>query len=330
MKKILITGGLGFIGSHLIEHLIQHEDCSIEIVDNLSNNSLTPEDLKSPKINEIHICSVEEFPLSKKYDEIYHLASPVGPAGVLKYAGKMGSIILNETLKIAKHASRTGCKVIFISTSEVYGKDPGNTAQREDLHSVVPSKITTRLEYGVSKLLTEICLHNFAKANDLNYTVIRPFNIVGVGQSAKAGFVLPRFVYAALTNKPITVFSGGQQRRTFTHVKDIVNGFVAVMNSDVSGEVYNIGNPDNEHSILEVAQIVKEMTGSSSEIVQVDPKEIYGKDYEEAWNKIPDISKIQSHVNWQPEYSFREIVQEIIDDYKEMLQANKFRPNHET
>ena len=329
-KKILITGGLGFIGSHLIERLVRDEDCEIDVVDSLANNSLHPEDLKSSKIRKVYTCSVEEFDFSDKtYDEIYHLASPVGPAGVLKYAGKMGSIILNDTMKIAEFASRVGAKVIFMSTSEVYGKDPGSSAQHENIEKIVPAKITTRLEYGVAKLLTEICLHNYAKYNNLKYNIIRPFNIVGVGQSTKAGFVLPRFVHAALTNQPITVFGDGKQRRTFTHVKDIVQGMVKIMTAPISGEIYNIGNPKNEVSVLEVAQTVKMLSNSNSEISLMDPKELYGKDYEEAWNKIPDISKINNHVGWKPEYDFKDIVQEIVDDYRGVLAANKFRPNHE-
>ncbi len=330
VKKILITGGLGFIGGHLIEKLIRDEDCVIDVVDSLANNSLHPEDLKSPKIRKVYTCSVEEFDYSDKvYDEIYHLASPVGPAGVLKYAGKMGSIILNDTMKIAEFASKTGAKVIFMSTSEVYGKDPGSSAQHENIEKIVPPKITTRLEYGVAKMLTEICLHNYAKYNNLKYNIIRPFNIVGVGQSTKAGFVLPRFVHAALTNQPITVFGDGKQRRTFTHVKDIVEGITKIMGSHITGEIYNIGNPSNEHSILEVAQIVKECANSNSEISLLDPKEVYGKDYEEAWNKIPDVSKINNHIGWTPKYDFKTIVRETVDDYRATLAANKFRPNHE-
>ncbi len=330
VKKILITGGLGFIGGHLIEQLVKDGNCEIDVVDSLANNSLRPEDLKSPCIRKVYTCSVEDFDFSdKKYDEIYHLASPVGPAGVLKYAGKMGSMILGDTMKVAEFASKMDAKVIFMSTSEVYGKDPGHSAQHENIEKIVPAKITTRLEYGVAKMLTEICLHNYAKYNNLKYNIIRPFNIVGTGQSTKAGFVIPRFVHAALTNQPITVFGDGKQRRTFTHVKDIVDGLIKVMNAPISGEIYNIGNPANEHSVLDVANMVKACAQSNSEISLMDPKELYGKDYEEAWNKIPDISKINNHVGWSPKYDFKSIVQEIVDDHRMTLSANKFRPNHE-
>jgi len=329
VKRILVTGGLGFIGSHLLNFLIKEEDCIIDVVDNLSNNSVVPDELKSEKIGNVFTGSVEDFELTEKYDQIYHLGNPVGPAGVLKYAAKMGPMILNDTMKIAKYASKIGAKLAFISSSEVYGKDPGSGAQKEDTYCVIPAKITTRLEYGAAKLLTEICLHNFAKQHPLEYIVIRPFNIVGTGQSSKTGFILPRFIYAALTEKPITVFAGGEQRRTFTHVDDIIVGIMKLMDSDISGEVFNIGNPENEYSVMEVAEIVKEMTNSKSEIVHVDGKKIYGEDYEEAWNKIPNISKITSTVDWKPRNSFKSIIQEVIDDTKRMIEEDKFRPNQE-
>ena len=332
MKKILITGGLGFIGSHLINFLIENEDCKIDIIDNLANHSIEPEQLKHDKIGTVFTGTVEDSPLEQEsniYDQIYHLASPVGPAGVLKYAGKMGQMILNDTLKIAEYATKINAKVIFISTSEVYGKDPGNQAQKEDIPKTIPAKITTRLEYGAAKLLTEICLHNFAKHHNLKYNIIRPFNIVGTGQSSKAGFVLPRFIHSALLGKPITVFSGGDQRRTFTHVMDIITAITKIMNSEISGEIFNVGNPDNEISINEIAQLIKDMTNSPSETLQIDPKSVYGPDYEEAWNKIPNIDKITSTVDWKPQYDLKFILQEIIDDDKKMISEGKLRPNQE-
>jgi nucleoside-diphosphate-sugar epimerase len=328
MKKILVTGGLGFIGSHLINEL-NNTDCEIDIVDNLSNNCLTIEQVKLNKVKEIKICKFEDFNLNKKYDEIYHLASPVGPAGVLNYAGIMGRIILDDALKVAEYASKNGSKVIFVSTSEIYGKDPGKEAQSEDIFKVVPSKITVRLEYGVGKLLMEICVTNYSKYHPLKFNFIRPFNIIGVGQSAKAGFVIPRFVWQALHNEDITVFGDGSQLRTFTHVKDIVDAMILCMNSNISGEAFNVGNPKNILSILRVAEKIKELTHSKSKIICIDPKTIYGKNYEEAWNKIPDITKISSSLGWKPKYSVEEVLNEIIKDYKLMIQKGEKPINQE-
>ncbi len=321
MKRILITGGLGFIGSHLIQELNKN-DCVIDIVDNMSNNCLKPDEVNLSKVKRIDICSVADFKFDKEYDLIYHLASPVGPAGVLNYAGIMGKMIIDDALKIAEYASTHNAKVIFVSTSEIYGKDPGNEAQKEEINKIVPPKITVRLEYGVGKLLMEICVTNYAKYHPFKFNFIRPFNIIGVGQSAKAGFVVPRFVWQALHNEKITVFGDGKQLRTFTHVCDIVDAIIKVMDSDISGEAFNVGNPANKLSILDVAKAVKRMTCSKSEIICIDPKTIYGKNYEEAWNKIPDITKIASMIEWVPKYSFEDVVHEVIDNYKEMIERD--------
>jgi nucleoside-diphosphate-sugar epimerase len=290
---------------------------------------LTVDQAKLKKVKNIKICKVENFNLTNKYDEIYHLASPVGPAGVLNYAGLMGKIIIDDALKIAEYASKNGSKVIYVSTSEIYGKDPGKEAQNEDIFKVVPSKITVRLEYGVGKLLMEICVTNYSKYHPLKFNFIRPFNIVGVGQSAKAGFVVPRFVWQALHNEDITVFGDGSQLRTFTHVKDIVDAMILCMNHNISGEAFNVGNPKNKLTILDVAEKVKELTNSKSKIICVDPKTIYGKNYEEAWNKIPDIGKIASTLGWSPKYSFDDVLKEIIQNYEKMIENGEKPINQE-
>lgn len=316
--KILITGGTGFIGAHLINELVQrYPQARFEVVDNLTNSRLTPERKKFFNANSIifHKKSVEDFsPSSDKYNQIYHLASPVGPAGVLKYAGRMGIMILSDALKMAKLALRDNARLLLISTSEVYGYHPKEGEyQHEDVHKIVPSKYTVRLEYGVGKLLEEIAILNLAKVEPLRVNFIRPFNIVGPYQNGEAGFVLPRFVDAALAGKSLTVFGDGEQKRTFTHVSDIVKAMLMIMNSDLTGKIYNVGNPQNICSVKELARKVVALSGSKSEILFVDPKKIYGELYEEAWNKIPDISKITADLNWRPRYSLDGIVNEYIN-----------------
>lgn len=318
--NVLVTGGAGFIGTHLVNELVRKhkKNFNLDVVDNLSNSSLPA--LRKKFFDEYHIrfieSSVEDFtpPTDRRYDYVYHLASPVGPAGVLKYAGRMGAIILNDAVKMSDLALRDNAKLLMVSTSEVYGQSPANDEpQHEDLHKVVPANITVRLEYGVGKLMTEISLLNLAKVKPLRVNFIRPFNIVGPNQNGEAGFVLPRFISSALKNEPITVFGDGSQKRTFTHVADIVRAFVMIMESDQEGRIYNVGNPKNIHSIKEVAEKVVAMTGSKSEIHYVDPKTLYGPLYEEAWNKIPNINRISQDLGWQPTYSFENIVAESID-----------------
>src|SRR3989338_4184924 len=180
--NILVTGGMGFIGTHLLNSIVErYPGVAIDVVDNLSN-SYFPEERKDffKKHNiAFYQSSVSDFwpPYDKKYDHIYHLASPVGPAGVLNYAGRMALMILSNAIKMAELALRDNARLIQISTSEVYGQHPEDESagQHEDLPKIVPANVTVRLEYGVGKLATEVALLNFAKYAPLKVNFIRPF-----------------------------------------------------------------------------------------------------------------------------------------------------------
>ncbi len=297
----------------LLRNLLQKNNdiAYIDVVDNLCNCS-------GPFLDEFPSCvnfvfsDVATWSPSRTYSEIYHLASPVGPAGVLKYAGRMGPMIIADTYKMACIAESTGARLIDISTSEVYGQEPGSIAQREDIDKVVPSDITIRLEYGVAKLASEVSLINMAKITNLQVNIIRPFNIVGPSQSGEVGFVLPRFIDQALNGKPLTVFGDGTQKRTFTSVDDFTNAIQMVMESDVSSEIFNIGNPANICSVLDLGKTVIRLTGSDSQLEFIDPREIYGSFYAEAWNKIPNIDKVTSKIGWLPKEDIDTIVLKAI------------------
>jgi len=317
-KRILLTGSHGFIGRVLLGYFLQDPDVEfIDCVDNLCNSTYNEVDpLFQDERIRVTISSVQDLEGPLPYDEIWHLASPVGPVGVLKFAGKMGPMIVADTAKMADWALAGGAKLIDISTSEVYGQDPCGIPQVEDIPKVVPSNTTVRLEYGVSKLCCEIFLTNMVRTSALQCNMIRPYNIVSYGQQAAAGFVLPRFVEAALAGHPLTVYQPGTQRRTFTDVRDFVEGMLYVMKKGKNGEVYNVGNPANLHSIMNLAKLVVAKTGSTSRIDVVDPRKLHGDLFAGAWEKIPNIDKIQADTGWAPFRTLEDIVDGAVAGYK--------------
>lgn len=315
MTKILVTGGFGFLGSHLIEGLLLDSNNYVHVVDNLSTSPLPLEflldELGRPARLTYSICSVAEYCQSSvpRYDEIYHLASIVGPAGVIPHMGNIVKSIVDDTYYLMRIALESGARLIDVSTSEIYGGGQEGFCS-ESLPRIVPAKTSARLEYAVGKLASETALLNTCQVTNLNALIVRPFNISGPRQSGKGGFVLPRFVAAALRDQALTVFGDGQQIRAFTHVKDIADGIVLVAEKGKRGEAYNLGNPDNRCTINELADAVIRITGSNGNKVYVDPKTIYGPLYEEANDKFPDARKIMTELGWRPQYSRDQTIQQ--------------------
>ena len=295
-KKILITGGLGFIGAHCIEKW-KEENWDVFVIDNLSTNAIPINHYltENVKIIQNNILDVDWTELPK-FDLVLHLASPVGPVGVLKHSGNMARIILDDIYWAINTAKYNECPLIFISTSEIYGHRDNKSYLKEESDKVLHGDFTVRNEYAVAKLLSEIVLTNHAKIDsDFKYQIIRPFNVTGKYQLPNGGFVLPRFVNQALNNQDITVYYDGLQLRAFTWVKDIVDGiYLASTASDSNwNQEWNIGNENNERTILYLAEKVKEMTQTKSKIVHVNPIDLHGPLFAEAPEKIPDSEKIK-------------------------------------
>jgi nucleoside-diphosphate-sugar epimerase len=311
MKKVLITGGLGFLGSHTIDKYKQ-ENWDITVIDNLSSNTIDVDNeiCSGCKIITTNILDYK-WNIDEPYDLIIHYASPVGPAGILQHSGQMARYILDDVYWAIDGAQMFNCPLIFISTSEIYGYRDSPVMLSEHEDKLLRGDFKVRNEYSVAKLLSELVISNTSKVSDLKYQIIRPFNISGDRQLPDAGFVLPRFVIQALSNKPITVFGDGTQVRAFTYVKDIVDGIYLTTKS-TNSDIWNIGNPENKVSINYLAQRVKELTNSSSDIIHVDPKSIYGPLYAEAWDKIPDPTKIKNELAWSPLESIDSIILSVI------------------
>jgi len=324
-EKILVTGGFGFIGSHLVEALLQDQNTKVHVVDNLSSNPL-PLNYLLEEIGEqsrlsYSICSIQEFCKSPQtnvdFSEIYHLASVVGPAGVLPHSGKIIKKIVDDTYNLIDLALKCGARLLDVSTSEVYGGGQEGFCS-ETMSKIIPSTYSTRLEYAMGKLAAEVALTNMTKVSSLQVVIIRPFNVSGPRQSGAGGFVLPRFIVQALENQNLTIFGDGNQIRAFTNVKDIVNGIILAIHKGRSGQVYNLGNPNNRCTINELADAVIRITGSKGGKIHVDPKTIYGPLYEAANDKFPDARKAMDELGWHPIYSLDETIQQTVNYFRQL------------
>jgi nucleoside-diphosphate-sugar epimerase len=317
MKRILITGGLGFLGSYCVEKY-KNEGYDITIIDNLSSNVIGPDDdiCNGCKVIINDIIEHNWDDDVNQYDVILHLASPVGPVGILKHSGKMANIILKDIYSVINGSTKNNCPLVFISTSEIYGHRSEATLLKESDDKVLVGDFSVRNEYSIAKLLCEIVLDNTAKISNLKYQIIRPFNISGARQMKNGGFVLPTFVTQSLNNEDITVFYTGEQVRAFTHVKDIVDGIFLVSTTKKFNQIWNIGNSENVSTINYLAETVKEKVKTDSKIIRINPKQIHGNLYEEAWDKIPNSTKIQQELGWSPKFTKDEIIEDVINFYK--------------
>ena len=318
-RSILVTGGFGFIGSHLVEVLLKRGGDHVHVVDNLATSpiELKPylDQLPNQDLLTYDICSVREFFARGEvshFDEIYHLASVVGPVGVLKHGGRILQNMASDAYDLVDYALAHSTKLCDISTSEVYGGGRDGYCSEKD-SMIIPQKISARLEYAVSKLACEVALVNTNRTAGLHATIVRPFNVAGPRQATQGGFVLPRFIKQALAGEPLTVYGEGQSVRAFTHVRDIVDGVVRTMCCGRPGEAYNIGNPANKTTILALAEKVLHITGSSSTINFVDPKALWGPLFEEANDKYPDADRALNELKWRPQFELDAIIRQSVE-----------------
>lgn len=318
-KRVLVTGGFGFLGSHLVEELLRDETLTVHVVDNLSSNPVPLNHLwyewgGTPERLSFDLCPISEFLTQKgtTFDVIYHLASVVGPVGVLSRAGFIAQDIINDAVALASLAIKCNAKLLDVSTSEVYGGGQEGLCA-ESMSKVVHEEVTVRSEYAAGKLASEVALVNMSKVSSLDVCIVRPFNIAGPRQSGKGGFVLPRFVAQVLMGKPLTVFGAGSQIRAFCHVKDIVGGLIKVMRRGRRGEIYNLGNPENRISISDLADLVIKVSGFKGSKTFVDPKKLFGPLFAEANDKFPDTRKAVAELDWNPRFTIREIVCAVIN-----------------
>jgi nucleoside-diphosphate-sugar epimerase len=313
--RALITGGAGFIGSHLAETLnlqghqvVVLDDLSTGRLENVSHLS------KSPEFQFVIGSVTDESvvaPLVKDVDVVFHLAAAVGVKLVCEAPIHTIHTNVDGTATVLRAANRYHKRVLVASTSEVYGKNQ-ELPYREDANLVMGPPDKTRWGYATSKLLDEFLALAYAREHNLPVTVVRLFNTVGPRQSSRYGMVLPNFVRWALANEPITVHGDGSQTRSFTWVGDVVWAMTALINEPrAAGQVFNIGNGE-EISIRDLAVRVREMTRSSSEIRYVPYEQAFDRSFEDMPRRVPDISKLRRLVGYEPRVHLTGIIESVI------------------
>jgi UDP-glucose 4-epimerase len=318
--KILITGGAGFIGSHLAEGLLElgHE---VFIIDNLWTGKLANiEKIQSDKKLHLVVDTIlNESVMNElvfKVEHIYHLAAAVGVRKIMDHPVETLDINVKGTETVLRLANRFKKKVFIASTSEVYGKHVEHPLSEDD-NRVMGTVKKRRWAYACSKTLDEFLALAYFDEKKLPVVIARLFNTVGPRQTGQYGMVLPNFVQSALMGKPIPVFGDGTQSRSFTHVKDVVDALIKLMaEPKAEGEIFNVGN-DQETTINELAQRVKEMTGSNSEIEYVMYEKAYGPGFEDMERRCPNIEKVKKLIGFKPIYNLETIIQNVIDYFKE-------------
>jgi len=315
VNRILITGGAGFIGSHLADALLRLGNYVVA-VDNLETGTLANivhlKDNPNFRFVEANILDGTALqPLVESVDYIFHLAASVGVELVLE---KSLDTLKNNTfgtdivLKLAQHCGNK--KVVLTSTSEVYGNSVEIPFREDSALNIGPPHIA-RWGYAVSKLYDEFLAMSYYQEMGLPITICRLFNTVGPRQSGRYGMVLPRFVSQATLNVPITVYGDGLQTRCFTHVRDVADAMVRISHlSAAEGEIFNLGS-QNEITIDDLANLVKKTLNSESDIVYVPYSEAYQNDFVDIRHRVPDISKIKTYIEYHPSPDLASIVLDI-------------------
>lgn len=316
--KNLITGGAGFIGSHLAEELLRRGE-EVVAVDNLSTGSI--ENIKHLKSNAkfaFHIDTIMNEDLMRRLvkdcDLVYHMAAAVGVKYIIDNPLESMQTNVKGTEIVLELANSHGKKkVIMASTSEIYGKDrPGKRVFKEDDDRVLGPTTISRWSYSCAKAMDEFLSLAYWREKKLPVVIVRFFNTVGPRQSGMYGMVVPRFVKHALLNQPITIYGDGKQTRSFTYVSDAVRAIIGLAhNQKAVGEIFNIGNP-NAISIRELAEKIKKLTGSDSPIVHIPYEKAYEKGFEDMRHREPDIAKIKDLIGFQPKVDLDEMLEHII------------------
>jgi UDP-glucose 4-epimerase len=317
--RYLITGGAGFIGSHLAEELLARGD-RVHVLDDLSTGSIDNlRHLKGEPGFEYTIESAANTSVVAELvdaaDIVFHLAAAVGVQLIVESPVRTIETNVHCTEVVLAQASKKKKPVFIASSSEVYGKS-GDLPYREDGDLTLGPTVKGRWSYACSKAIDEFLAIAHWKERKLPTVIGRLFNTVGPRQTGRYGMVIPNFVTQALAERPITVYGDGTQRRCFCHVHDVVRALADLMQrDDVYGEVFNVGS-ESEIEIRQLAQKVLEATGSSSAVAYVPYDVAYDEGFEDMHRRIPDTTKIREHIGWRPTRSLDEILVDVVEEHR--------------
>ena len=315
--RAFITGGAGFIGSHLADALIARGD-SVTILDNMSTGSAKNIAHLQEKI-EVHEGDIRDKALVEKLvehsDIVFHMAAALGVKNIMEHTLESIDRNFNGSEIVLHAATKFKKRLIIASTSEIYGKNP-NQPLNEESDRVVGAPQKIRWTYSDAKALEEAVAYTLHKTQGLRVTTVRFFNTVGPRQTGQYGMVVPRFIQSALKNEEITIYDDGSQSRVFCHVEDAVRAVIALSETDSTiGDYFNVGGI-GETTIKELATKVIKRTKSASAIRFVPYSDAYPAGFEDMQRRVPDISKIKKVLNWEPRHSLESIIDSVAASFK--------------
>ena len=314
--RAFITGGAGFIGSHLADALIARGD-SVTILDNLSTGSKKHIAHLEGKIT-IHEGDIRDKELVDKLvaesETVFHMAAALGVKNIMEHTIESIDRNFSGSEVVLNAATKHDKRLLIASTSEIYGKNP-NQPLHEESDRVVGAPQKIRWTYSDAKALEEAVAHTLHKTHGLKVTTVRFFNTVGPRQTGQYGMVVPRFVQAALKNEDITIYDDGSQSRVFCHVEDAVRAVLSLMDSDKTiGDYFNVGGV-GETTIKELAESIIQRTNSQSIIKNISYSDAYPAGFEDMQRRVPDITKIKNSINWQPTHTLDSIIDSVAKSF---------------